>query len=244
MTFAIRPSKNFLFGKLKRELARFTVGVAVDAASADFKHRKKFRTHAYYGLDTDRAALQRGLARQQPSNTFGVQADITRLERLPGGSADVVVSTSTLYHLPDAEHMDQALGALIRIVKPGGSFLFDLLADASLARALALVRPEFARARVFYFKNALSRAYERLFEQGPDGNLGTHPIAGRLPMRIIAFVIGLTEYLTCHAPGPRKHAFVIADNKRGGEAHAFDLAHLPQIAPGLFNAMMPEDQHA
>lgn len=79
------------------------------------------------GLDPDDEALKRAEDHKLPNATFrrGVG------EKLDFGdqSFDVVLFTISFHHIP-GEHMDDALGEAVRVLRPGGSIVFYELGEA------------------------------------------------------------------------------------------------------------------
>lgn len=206
-----RPSKRFLFRRLRAELAHETSGIGVDAASADFKNRPFFRTETYLGLDIHLPSLQAGLDRYgDGSRTLGIACDLTDLGALRTGFADVVVTTNTFHHIPAAARRP-ALTNLIRITRPGGTLFFEATLDAGFAGFLELLRAEFDSVEVSYYKNALSNAYESAFEVG--GSLERR-IVFSLPFVAFAELLSRFEAMTASTPGGKKHGFIVARRKK------------------------------
>ena len=60
------------------------------------------------------------------TNVSFVTSDITAIDQLATASADVVMSTVALHHLPTLGHLDAAFSEAARILKPGGGlYLVD-----------------------------------------------------------------------------------------------------------------------
>lgn len=60
------------------------------------------------------------------SNVRFVESDITKVDAMDDATADVVMSTVALHHLPTLDHLDAAFGEVARILKPqGGLYLVD-----------------------------------------------------------------------------------------------------------------------
>lgn len=60
-------------------------------------------------------------------NVRFVQDDFSGLEAIPDQSADGVISTLALHHLPTHEHLDKCFRQIARILRPGGAiYLVDL----------------------------------------------------------------------------------------------------------------------
>lgn len=92
------------------------------------------------GLDPDaralRSAQQRGLYRQ-------VEANPVEESTLPPGSAATILSNSVLEHLP---HINQALAAVARLLRPGGRLILTAPTPA-FSRSLLLSNRSYAERR-------------------------------------------------------------------------------------------------
>ena len=235
MNFMVRPSKSFLYDVLEHELSSCRGAVAIDAASANFKNRRKFRTQYYYGVDMDTESLKQGLEKYPDPHTFGIYADMANLAAIPDNSVDVVVSTNTLYQLEPANR-NKALRELCRITRTDGKFFCQLEMDRSLDELLSIVRSHFFSVKVRYYRNPVSRFYEWLFER--DGYLGSHPLAGRRPFRLAAWLLSRLEFLTWFWRAGNRRALVIARRKTDSqENHKFDLSAVPLAADRIYNLM-------
>src|SRR3989344_1329674 len=198
MNFMVRPSKSFLFDVLEKRLSLLDGEVGLDAASADFKNRRMFKTKKYFGLDINLVSLKEGLAKYQTDEvTFGLCGNLVNLAALPVDSVDVIVSTNTLYRLSADQRM-VAINNLIKLTAPNGYFFCELSIDPSLAQIIGLFKSNFKNVRIIYYKNIFSLAYEKIFEK--DGYLGSHPIAGRKPFRLLAWLISRVEFVTQFFP--------------------------------------------
>ncbi|MDP3741146.1 MAG: methyltransferase domain-containing protein [bacterium] len=235
MNLMVRPSKSFLYDLLQAELFKLQGEVGLDAASANFKNRRMFKTNRYYGLDIRLDLLQIGLQKYQDENTFGIHADLVSLHKIPENSVDALVSTNTLHQIP-FEKRKAAIEELCRICSPTGTFICELTLDASFDGTMSIINEKFSNITVQYYSNPISRFYEGMFEK--EGYLGTHPIAGTRPFRALAWLISRLEFLTCKIRGINRHAFVIAGKKRGSpSAQKFNLSSLPIIEERIFEMM-------
>jgi glycosyltransferase involved in cell wall biosynthesis len=126
----------------------------------------------------------------------------------------------------------EAVEELIRVTAPNGILVLELPNDAAFAAALASCQAAFNNVRVRYFKNGISRAYEHLFER--NGFLGSHPIASRLPMRLVAGFLSLGEFGLSRIKGANAHAVIIATIKKSQSANEFDEAKLKLISSALY----------
>lgn len=83
----------------------------------------------FIGVDLSAEMLERAKAHvrtKRLNNVSFVVSDITAIDQLASGSADVVMSTVALHHLPTAAHLDRAFAEAARLLKPGGGlYLVD-----------------------------------------------------------------------------------------------------------------------
>jgi len=191
-----------------------------------------FKTKKYYGLDFSLDSLKAGVKRYDNENTFGIYADMLDLSGIPAGSADVIVSTNTLYSIPDQL---KAIGNLCRLVKTGGTFLCEIPKDNKLEESLAALKNNFKDVSAIYYKNILSRLYERIFEK--DGYLGSHAIASRKPFLALVWLLSRIEYLTCRLAFLNVHVLVVCQGKNTGEDNPFDLSPHPLIENKIYNLL-------
>ena len=235
MFFLIRPSKIFLFSKLKHLLHELRGNIGLDAGCANLKNRRMFQTKLYYGLDRNLDLLRAGLAKYNDGQTFGIYADMAKLDVLPDNSVDVLVTTNTLNHLnPDDRKL--AIKHLCRLAKSHGHFLCEMSLDQDFDALAKMIKSYFENSDVIYYRNALSRFYEGIFER--DGDLSTHPIAGRRPFRLLAWLISRLEYLTCFWRVGNRHALIVCSGKIVKSSdEAFVLSGLPFIEPRIYKAM-------
>lgn len=84
----------------------------------------------FLGIDLAVNMLERArdhAQRQRLTNIRFVHGDITRLTEVASRSADLVMSTLSLHHLPDSSRLVACFGEIARIVKPDGAvYLADL----------------------------------------------------------------------------------------------------------------------
>lgn len=221
MNFLVRPSKIFLFDILEKNLKQIKHGIGIDAGSASMKNRRMFKTDVYYGIDIDLAGLQKGLKIYDSKNTFGILADLTNLKPLPLNSADVVVSTNTLYCLPIEKRID-AIKNLCGLTSPKGRLMCQLPNDAHFKKIMDIFHNNFQKVKIIYFRNYFSRFYEWIFAK--EGFLGSHPVAGLKPFRLLAWLISRLEYLTCFFVFPNTQIFIIACKKKEGQKNEFKIS--------------------
>lgn len=86
--------------------------------------------YEHHGVDLNAAALELAAGH----GIRPIQADVTDVP-LPDGFADVVVAGELLEHVPDPEGV---VATAARLLKPGGTVVFDTIADTRWAR-LSLV---------------------------------------------------------------------------------------------------------
>ncbi|MBI3290714.1 UDP-N-acetylglucosamine 2-epimerase (non-hydrolyzing) [Candidatus Falkowbacteria bacterium] len=225
-------AKSFLFDVLENNLKKFNTGIALDAGSANFKHRRMFKTDKYFGLDINLDRLKNGLEKFPFQNTFGILADLTKIDSLPNGSFDVIVSTNTLYALPSGQRTI-ALKNLTRLTAPAGSLMCELPVDKTLDSCLEVLKENFSKIKMIYYRNIFSRTYEKIFEK--DGYLGDHPIAGQKSFRLLAWFISRLEFFTKNFRGPKKQVFIICSGKKTtGRKNIFDPSAFEKINEKIF----------
>ncbi len=231
MAIYIRPSKTFFFNFLRKEIATVCDGVGIDAACAGLKNRHMFKTTSYYGVDINLDFIKNGLAKYPDSSTFGILADMAKLEPIPEGSVDLVVSSNTLYAIPDAQRIE-AIQHLCRITKPTGKLISEVPIADDFTTIRELTNGYFERVRIIYYQNFLSLAYEKIFEK--NGNLGSHPIAGSKPFLALSWLISRTEYLTRYFKFSNKHAVFVCTGKKSKTSNRFDLQGLPILQDKIY----------
>lgn len=90
---------------------------------------------SFLGVDLSGEMLIKARARiaeLRLSNVTFQQDDISQLTSLPDQSADAVISTMALHHLPTEQHLDNTLRHVARILRPGGAVY---LADFTLLKS-------------------------------------------------------------------------------------------------------------
>jgi SAM-dependent methyltransferase len=235
MNFCVRPSKSFLFDILEKELGKFTSGVGLDAASERMKNRNMFKTDVYYGLDIDLSKLQNGLSTYKSNDTFGILADITKLDSLPGNSVDVVVSTNTLYKFSSADRI-KAIANLSKLVSPQGYFLCDFPLDENFHKIKTMLIANFIQIKITYFKNTFSQLYEWLLQR--NNWLDYNSIGGSKPFRLFSWLLSRIEFLTCRLPFLNRRVIIICSGKRSvDKKNDFDLSSLPLIKERIYNLL-------
>lgn len=84
---------------------------------------------SFLGVDLSAGMLANARRHAQElglSNVDFAEGDITNLKGLEDGSADAVISTVALHHLPDLAHLRAAFREVNRILRPGGAlYLVD-----------------------------------------------------------------------------------------------------------------------
>lgn len=233
MYFNIRPSKCFLYETVEQHLSLITHGVGLDAGSANFKHRPMFKTDSYYGIDLDLSRIKAGLDKYNNQTSFGLHADLSKLGRLPSGSAAVIASTNTLYCLTQ-EDLIAAIGHLCRIVSPTGLLICEFPMKG-LPAVHEILKKKFKCVKFVYFKNIFSQTYEWIFEK--NGYLGSHPIASTKPFRLLAWLISRLEFITCHIPWLNQHVMIVCSKKIDQTTNPFDLTSIPLVADRLYDLL-------
>jgi len=89
-----------------------------------------FDTAVKIGIDIDGATVARAAGRGRATSCDLLQADLLQADvrRLPfeDASVDVVLSNSTLDHFSSQREIEESLGELARVLKPGGRLLVTL----------------------------------------------------------------------------------------------------------------------
>jgi hypothetical protein len=233
MNFTLRPSKSFLFDLLENQLGKARGQIGLDAASADFKNRFMFQTSKYYGLDNRLEAIKKGIKKNTDRNCFGIWADMTKLDALPGGSVDALVCTNAFVNFSkDYEVAVNVTRQLSRITAPQGVFMCQLELDSQFDNIIDVIKSEFKDVKIYYYRNIISLMYEKIFEK--NTHLSNHKIAGSKPFRLFAWLLSRMEFLTCRAKLGNRQAFVVARQKNDQQEREFNLTHLKQIENRLY----------
>lgn len=230
----LRPSKTFQFDLLEKELAKIKGEIGIDAAAQNMKNRRMFKTEKYIGIDISLPFLQAGIRRHggPSTNTFGILGDLAKLEKLPEGIADAVVSTNTLYILKGTQRT-AAVEHLCRLTSPCGTLICDAAVGEELNEILAIAAKNFGDIKIIYTDNIFSRAYERMFEK--NGYLGSHPVAGSKPFLLLSWFISRLEYMTQFFKSLSCGALIICAKKLSDKKQPFDISHLPLIETSIYN---------
>lgn len=232
MIFYVRPSKIFVFERLSGMLSLLNGTIGIDGGAAKFKNRHMFHTSQYYGIDIDLARLRDGFVHTMPSNTYGIHADLAHLDPIPTHSADVVVSTNTLYALSPQDRKS-AIAHLSRITKSEGVLVIQISLDAQFEEIMSDLHTCFVKVEPIYYQNPISRMYEMLFEQ--NGFLGAHPVAGSKPFLMLSWLLSRLEYLTCRMRFLNKQVLIRASQQREkGLSQPLDLGHFPLIDDKIY----------
>lgn len=239
MIFLTRPSKCFVFDILKKELKKYTEGAGLDVGASSMKNRRLFKTDEYYGLDNNLGSLEKGLKIYNSKNTFGILADMTKLNNLTDGSFNVIVSTNTLYVLP-ANQRQSVISELCRLTSSQGCLIFELPLDKYIDDYFKIAKFNFKKVEIIYYRNIFSRFYESFFVK--NGSLGYHAIASTRPFRFIAWLISRLEYLTCFFPFLNRHILLICVYKKNQEDilsinNKINFSNFSSTGKRLFNLM-------
>ena len=114
----------------------------------------------FVGVDLSEAMLSDARAHVDALGLKNVNfrsGDITRLDAFSDQSADGVISTMALHHLPTLQHLDACFGEIRRVVKPGGALY---LADFGRLKSIESVR-FFADMNAAFQPELFSLDYER-----------------------------------------------------------------------------------
>lgn len=115
---------------------------------------------SFHGIDLSPAMLESAEAHIKElalDNVQCSQGDITRLDQIPDHSADAVISTMALHHLPTYNHLQDCFSEIERILKPGGAIY---LTDFSRLKSLKSVM-YFAYMNAKHQPHLFSLDYER-----------------------------------------------------------------------------------
>ncbi|EKD67775.1 MAG: hypothetical protein ACD_48C00225G0001, partial [uncultured bacterium] len=187
----------------------------------------------YFGLDYDLEALKDGVA-SSDEMSYGIWADISRLETIPDVSIGVVVSTFTVYHL-DNEKQKMALDHLCRITRIDGILLCELPIKNASKQSLDVFQKYFNNVEYIYFKNPFSRLYESFII---DKNGKLRSWAQTFPFRILAWILSFAELVTFKNKDINSHVLIVADKKKGfGCNNDFDFKTFPLIANKIVDLM-------
>lgn len=227
----MRPSKAFLFDHLERFLSGVTSGVGIDAAAGTLKNRPMFRTDLYVALDLQEGHLRNGLETYPGPDVVAVLADLTAMERFPVGAASVVVSTNTLLQIPPAR---RALAAenLVRITAPTGMLLCSMPLDSSTPAVADVLEKGFTSVRRIYYRNALSRAFERRSEHPDTGYYAAKSGLMQLPERLLTRL----EYVTSPLRIACRAVFFVCTGHRSQDTEPFSLERFPRLADRFYDA--------
>lgn len=114
----------------------------------------------FIGVDLSAGMLESARAHVQAlglGNVRFVEDDFSKLDALPDGCADGVMSTLALHHLPSHAHLEACFRQIARILKPGGAvYLVDLGRLKSLKSVL-----HFAYLNARHQPHIFSLDYER-----------------------------------------------------------------------------------
>lgn len=227
MNLSERPSRCFLFDRLEQDLELVKGEWGMDAACSSFTNLHMFGTRRYVGVDLREDRLRGGLARHSQKTAIGLLADISQLEPIPTGSMDVVVSTNTIYQIP-ADRRRKAVAHLCRLVSPSGMLICEMPLSIYDNRIRHTISEAFSHIQTSYFKNVISSMYEDALE-GDDGRLPVWSM--RWPMRIFAWILGQTEYITSNRRASNRHIYVVAKEKRDKTCGSFE----PHTFASLFD---------
>lgn len=234
MNLFTRPSKSFLFDYLESLLSHERGEIGIDAAAERIKNRYMFKTQVYYGIDRDKEALVRGLKSNPGENVIAIHGDLTNLKKIPDSIADVVLSSNTLYQIPDLGR-GKAVSELARLADSRGLCILEFTKDSNFPAMLSIVRNIFTDIKIIYFKNPISRFYERLAYGNPPKERW---LFATIPMRCFSWIVSRLEYLTNKSAKLNTHVLVIArDKKEKKSRNSFVITNLEKIGDRIYSAM-------
>ena len=115
---------------------------------------------SFVGVDLSRTMLvdaEKHIRHLGLTNVSFRQSDITTLDGLPEASADGVISTMALHHLPTVDHLERCFASIKRVLKPEGAlYLTDFGRLKSLYSVIF-----FAYMNAKYQPHLFSLDYER-----------------------------------------------------------------------------------
>ncbi|MBV2181854.1 MAG: hypothetical protein KUL86_11565 [Castellaniella sp.] len=162
------PSKFYLLRRLIKFLARGEgMGIAVDAACADFKYRSLFKTKYYIGIDVSDENLGNGLVNRARSDDLGVLADLRSLRSFPA-IADIVVSTHTLASL-SPEDRSEGVMALAGAVAQNGILFFNMPQESDSDEIHRFLETEFGVVKRRVYGKRTFMAIENYFSHRTGG---------------------------------------------------------------------------
>lgn len=134
--FNLDPHKLVFHAAVRRFAARHIAPGArvLDIASNDFRMHELLPPVEYWAADIDEERLEAGRRRYPDLAVTTVQCDIRSLP-FEDASFDAVVSTHTLVHLHQLRAKRRAMRELLRVLRPGGSLIFNIRATANDGRA-------------------------------------------------------------------------------------------------------------
>jgi ubiquinone/menaquinone biosynthesis C-methylase UbiE len=150
--------------------------------------------------------LKRGLKSVPDSHAVALEGDLTNLGKIPDRSADVVLSTNTMYQISMPARED-AVRELCRITAPDGICIIEYTKDDDFAASLKITQGFFRDVRVVYFKNPISRWYEKMAYNSLSKE---RKLFASFPFRVLSWCISRLEYLTQKKASLNGHAIVIA----------------------------------
>lgn len=137
---------------------------------------------AFTGIDLSEPMLDQArahIAAQGLANVAFASGNITRLDGVPDASADGVISTVTLHHLPTEEDLRACFRAIHRVLRPGGAlYLTDFTRLKSLRSVLYFAYMDRARAP-HLFSLDYERSLRAAFTRAGFARLAREALPGR-----------------------------------------------------------------
>lgn len=230
MRVSARPSKAFLFSRLKSELKNINGEIGVDAAPANFKNYTLFKTNKYVGVDISSDLLLDGKAKHPEG--IAILHDLSTAE-LPFGSVDVVVSTNTLQQIPSEPRM-KAIRNFCCWVKPDGVLFMEMDQENLTPEINNLISSHFEKIDVIFYRNSLSKWFEGFLEREGRVIIDNYPRFMKKAIYAISKIISLSEYITYKNKKNKKHIFVKCSKKIDKKRQQFSLDGYTRNNNGLY----------
>ena len=161
-----RPSRNYIRHVLYSDIQQFQPKHSLDAACGDLAHYWMFETGEYWGIDIGYITILRGLSSKNKKiiNKRGseriklINGDILR--HIDGlGPFDLVVSTSTLGHIP-AEYIFHVVKSMVQTISVGGNLILTDITPDNADNLLPYLSGQFTNVDVLYHQSLESQAFE------------------------------------------------------------------------------------
>lgn len=114
----------------------------------------------FIGMDLSATMLDDAKKHAKALNVHNVEfreGDITTIENIADHSMDAIISTMTLHHLPDLQHLENCFAAISRKLKPGGALYLTDFGRLKLLKSIIF----FAYMNEAHQPHLFSLDYER-----------------------------------------------------------------------------------